>query len=250
MRIGIIGAGNIGGTLARKLRRLGHEVLIANSRGPETLAALAAETGAHAVSIRDAVKGVELVVITIPEGRVEELPKDLFQGVPDSVIVIDTGNYYPLIRDGVMPELESAPSESTWVSRKIGRPVVKVFNSIIAHSLANEGRPRGADGRIALPISGDDLGAKKVVMKLVDELGFDPVDAGGLDDSWCQQPGTPVYCTDLNEEELRKGLSSTNRERSEKLRKIAEEKLMKLSPDASSSSDALVNMERELHKVA
>src|ERR1700730_2504865 len=106
MKIGIIGAGNIGGVLTRKLRQLNHDVRVANSRGPETLKQLAEETGARAVNVTDAVKDVDLVVITIPEKNIEQLPKDLFRGVPESVVVVDTGNYYPSIRDGVMPELE------------------------------------------------------------------------------------------------------------------------------------------------
>jgi predicted dinucleotide-binding enzyme len=248
MKIGIIGAGHIGSVLARKFSRLKHNILIANSRGPESLTALAAETGARPVDTADAVKGVDLVIITIPEKNIEQLPKDLFLGVPDSVVVVDTGNYYPDTRDGVMPDLEKAPSESSWVSQKIGRPVIKVFNSIIAYSLANAGLPRGTGGRLALPVSGDDPKAKTTVMSLVEELGFDAVDAGSLNESWRQQPGTPAYCTNLNAGELRKVLAGTDRERSQRLRKIAEEGLKTLSPDAP--PDTLVKMSRELQQKA
>lgn len=248
MKIGIIGAGNIGGTLVRNLRKLDHEVWVANSRGPETLAQLAKETGARAVTAREAVKDVDLVIITIPEKGIEQLPQDLLAGVRDSVVVVDTGNYYPDIRDGRMAELEKAPSESAWVSQMIGRPVIKAFNTIPAHSLATGGKPPGTGGRIALPVSGDDPGSKKQVMKLIDDLGFDPVDAGTLNESWRQQPGTPAYCTNLGSDELQKALSSTNRERSQRIRKVAEAGFKNLSP--SSPPDAIVTMARELQKAS
>jgi predicted dinucleotide-binding enzyme len=103
--------------------------------------------------------------------------------------------------------------ESRWVEQQLGRPVVKAFNSIVAQHLLKLGRPAGTPGRIALPVAGDDDAAKAVVMRLVNELGFDPIDAGGLDESWRQQPGTPVYCTDLDAEGVRRGLSEASRDR-------------------------------------
>jgi len=107
MKIGIIGAGQIGGTLTRRLSALGHQVFVSNSRGPESLAKLAQETGAKAVSVPEAAHAGELVIVTIPEAEIRNLPKDLFAGVPDNVVVIDTGNYYPQQRDGRIPEIES-----------------------------------------------------------------------------------------------------------------------------------------------
>jgi predicted dinucleotide-binding enzyme len=211
MKIGIIGAGHIGSTLARKLNRLGHTVSVANSRGPASLAALAAETGAKAVSVTDAVKGVDLVVVTIPEKNVPLLPKGLFRGLPEAVIVVDTGNYYPSFRDGRIDAIESGMTESGWVAQQLGRPVLKAFNNIIAHSLAEGGLPAGAKGRIALPVAGDDRRAKAVVIDLIDALGFDGIDSGSLDESWRQQPGTPVYCTDLDVDGVRRGLSQADR---------------------------------------
>jgi predicted dinucleotide-binding enzyme len=176
MKIGIIGAGPIGGTLARKLTKLGHAVSLANSRGPESLEALAAETGACAVSVVDAVKGVDLVVVTIPEKSVPLLPERLFDGVPEAVIVVDTGNYYPSFRDGPIAAIESGMTESGWVGQQLRRPVLKAFNNIMAHSLAEGGLPAGTPGRIALPVAGDDPRAKAVVIGLIDALGFDGVD--------------------------------------------------------------------------
>lgn len=213
MKIGIIGAGNIGGTLARRLTALGHEVSIANSRGPETLAGLARETGAKAVTAKEAARAGEVVVVTIPEKSIPQLPADLFEGVSGDLVVVDTGNYYPRQRDGVIEAIESGKTESRWVSEQIGRPVVKAFNNIYARSLANGGKPTGHKGRIALPVAGDDPKAKAVVMRLVDELGFDPIDAGGLDESWRQQPDTPVYTKDLDANGVRRALAEASPER-------------------------------------
>jgi predicted dinucleotide-binding enzyme len=213
MRIGIIGTGQIGGTLARRLRALGHEVSIANSRGPETLAALAKETGAKAVTVEQAARAGDVVIIAIPEKNVARLPAKLFDAVPDDVVVVDTGNYYPQQRDGRIDPIESGVAESRWVSNQLGRPVVKLFNSIYARHLLERGKPKGTPGRIALPVAGDDKRAKDIAIRLLDELGFDGVDAGGLDESWRQQPGTPVYGADLDAEGARRALSEAKRER-------------------------------------
>jgi predicted dinucleotide-binding enzyme len=212
MKIGIVGAGHIGGALTRRLSALGHDVAVANSRGPETLAGLAAKTGATAASVMDAVDGKDLVIVTIPEKSVPELPKDLFANVPASTVVVDTGNYYPS-RDGRIDAIESGTTESRWVADQLGRPVVKAFNNIYAQHILDKGRPTGSPGRIALPVAGDDPEAKAVVMQLLDELGFDSVDAGSLDESWRQQPGSPVYATDFDEAGVRAALAAATKER-------------------------------------
>jgi 8-hydroxy-5-deazaflavin:NADPH oxidoreductase len=221
MRIGIIGAGQIGSTLTRRLAMLGHQVSVANSRGPKTLVRLAQETGAKAVTVAEAARAGEVVVVTIPEAQVPNLPKNLFEGIPDDVVVVDTGNYYPRERDGPIEEIEAGMPESRWVERQLGRPVVKAFNNIYAQHLMNLGRPAGSPGRIALPIAGDDSRAKAVVIKLLDQLGFDCVDAGGLDESWRQQPGTPVYLTDFDAEGVRRALSEARPERKPQWRATA-----------------------------
>jgi predicted dinucleotide-binding enzyme len=213
MKIGIIGAGQIGGTLTRRLSALGHDVSVANSRGPETLAALAAETGATAVPVTEAARDAEVVVVTIPEKNVSGLPDGLLDGAAKSVVVVDTGNYYPQQRDGQIKPIEDGMPESRWVEQQLGHPVVKAFNNIYADHLMKRGRPAGTAGRIALPVAGDDKAAKAVVVRLLDELGFDGVDAGGLDESWRQQPGTPVYGTDLDADGVRRALSRASRER-------------------------------------
>jgi len=213
MKIGIIGAGQIGGALARRLTELHHEVLIANSRGPETLRDLAAETGATAVQPRDAVRDTDLIVLTIPMRKVEALPADLFAQVPASVPVIDTNNYYPRERDGRIEPIEAGLVESRWVEQRIGHPVIKTFNNIYAKHLQEHGKPAGTPGRIALPVSGDDTAAKAKVLALVDALGFDPVDVGGLDESWRQQPGTPAYGRDFDAAGVRDALAAASKER-------------------------------------
>jgi predicted dinucleotide-binding enzyme len=213
MRIGIIGAGNIGGTLTRRLTALGHDVSVANSRGPETLRDLAAETGANAVTVAEAARDQDLVVVTIPEKNVPGLPSDLFVGTGDDVVVVDTGNYYPRRRDGRIDEIEDGMVESRWVEQQLGRPVVKAFNNIYAQHLLEKGRPTGIHGRIALPVCGDGQAAKAVVLGLVEELGFDAVDAGGLEESWRQQPGTPVYATDLDASGVHRALAEATPDR-------------------------------------
>lgn len=216
MNIGIIGAGHIGSALAVRLTSLGHSVKIANSRGPETLKDVAQKTGATPVTAREAAQHGEIIVVTIPLKNIPDLPKDLFEGVAADVPVIDTSNYYPMLRDGHMPELEHGDlTESEWVQQHLGRPVVKVFNNIYADHLQNKGVAAGTPGRISLPVAGDDAAAKQKVMALVDELGFDAVDDGSLHESWRQQPGTPSYGADLPADKLREHFVSLGTKRTE-----------------------------------
>jgi len=191
MKVGIIGAGNIGATLARKLAAQGHEVKIANSKGPASLADLSRNVGATAVPKEDAVADVEVVILSIPFGSYPNLSK-IFQNVPEDVIVVDTSNYYPF-RDGSIPEVDAGKPESVWVSDHIKH-------------------------RIAIPVAGNDPKAKSVVMNLVEETGFDPVDSGELVSSWRQQPGTPAYCTELTAEQLKAALEAADRSRAASIR--------------------------------
>ena len=209
-RIGIIGAGQIGSTLAKKMSALGHRVKIANSRGAESLSALAQEIGVEAVDFRDAVVDVEFLIISIPQKSIESLPPDLMANCRENLVVVDTGNYYPL-RDGKISELEDGIPESQWVSGLLRRPVLKAFNSIGVSSLADLGTEAGTPNRIALPISGDDSDGKRELIELIDTLGFDGIDAGTLSDSWRQQPGSPVYCTDHNKNDLIRLLKKAER---------------------------------------
>jgi predicted dinucleotide-binding enzyme len=216
MNIGIIGAGHIGSALAVRLVSLGHSVYIANSRGPDSLKDVAQKTGATPVTAEEAARHGDIIVVTIPLKNIPDLPKDLFAGVAADVPVIDTSNYYPILRDGRMPELDTGDlAESEWVQQHLGRPLVKVFNNIYADHLQNKGLPKGTVGRIALPVASDDVGAKQKVMALVEELGFDAVDNGNLHESWRQQPGTPGYGADLPAGKLRALLQELGTERTE-----------------------------------
>jgi len=203
----------MGRILAVHLARLGHRVSIANSRGPESLTALAAGIGATPVSAADAARSGDLVFLAIPTKAVADLPRGLFANVAESVAVIDIGNYHPELRDGRIDAIDRGMLDSQWVAQQIGRPVIKAFNNIFARSLLEKGVPRGAAGRIALPVAGDASDAKAAVLRLVDDLGFDPVDAGDLEGSWRQQPGTPAYCRDLEAVALRRALAEADRGR-------------------------------------
>ncbi|MET9641328.1 NAD(P)-binding domain-containing protein [Streptomyces virginiae] len=219
MKIGIIGAGNIGGNLTRRLTALGHEVAVANSRGPETLTALARETGATPVPVAEAARGAEIVVVTIPFKNVPDLPAGLFDGAAPGFVVIDTGNYYPRPRDGRIAGVEDEGlTESRWTERQLGHPVVKAFNGTYTQDILDRHRPAGAPDRIALPVAGDDETAKKAVRDLIGELGFDSVDSGGLDDSWRQQPGTPVYGLRDGVEGVTRALAEASPVRTEEFR--------------------------------
>ncbi len=213
IKIGIVGAGNIGSALAQHFTRLGHDVVIANSRGPGSLAECAKKTGAKPVEVSEVPRGRDLVVVTIPEAKIPELGRDLFKNAPAEQIVVDTGNYYPQQRDGKIEGIENGMVESRWVEEQLGHPVIKVFNNIYAEHLANRGKPPGTSDRIALPVSGDDRKAKQVVMDLVNAMGFEPVDAGSLDESWRQQPGTPVYAKDFDAAGVRRALAEAKSER-------------------------------------
>jgi 8-hydroxy-5-deazaflavin:NADPH oxidoreductase len=213
MKIGIIGAGNIGGTLTRRLRALGHEVRVANSRAPETLAELAAETGATAVWAADAAEDADLVIVSIPQKNVPDLATGIVDGRKPDAPVIETNNYYPRQRDGHIEAIEQGQPESAWVAEHLGAAVFKVFNGIFWKHLLEKGRPQGAEGRIALPIAGDDGPDKKLVFELVEDLGFDAVDGGTIAESWRQQPGTPVYGKDYGPDETRRALAEASAER-------------------------------------
>jgi predicted dinucleotide-binding enzyme len=226
MRIGIIGAGNIGSALARKLTKAGHSLFIANSRGPETLKDLANETGATAVTTRDAMQGVDVVILSIPFGKLPLL-KELFAELPDEVVVADTSNYFPF-RDGQIPAIDGGQVESLWVAEQIGHPVIKAWNNVLAVTLAEKGLPEGTPGRIALSVAGDDTRAKRAIMSLVEDTGFDAIDGGSLAESWRQQPITAAYCTELTADELRKALSVADRARAPQRREQMVKEFMAL----------------------
>ena len=210
--IGLIGAGHIGSQVARLAVGAGHKVVISNSRGPETLADLVAELGplARAADPVEAAKQGDIVVVTIPLKNIRSVPVEPLAGK----VVIDTNNYYP-DRDGRIPELDN---ESTTTSELLQghlprAKVVKAFNHIYASQLTTDGRPAGTPNRRALVIAGDDQAAKATVTKLLDEFGFDTVDAGPLSESWRIQRDTPGYGPRRNAEQLRADLKTAKRYR-------------------------------------
>jgi len=208
MKIGIIGSGHIGGTLAKLFVAAGHEVAVSNSRQPDTLAGLVEELGnrARAMTAADAERFGELVVVSVPLGRYREVPADAVGGK----VVIDTNNYYPP-RDGHFPELDddSTTSSELLQAHLPGARVVKAFNAIVWTRLRNDGRPAGDPERLGIPISGDDEQAKRTVAELINEIGFDPVDAGTLPKGGRKhQPGTPAYTQGLPTAELRARLAA------------------------------------------
>jgi len=212
VKIGIIGAGQIGGALTRRLTELGHDVRVSNSRDPQTLADLASETGATAVWAADAATDTDLVIISIPQKSVPDLAIGIVARRQPGAPVLETNNYYPQ-RDGRIESIENGTPESVWVGEQIEAPVIKVFNGIWWKHLLESGRPSGAEDRIALPIAGAEGSAKDVVFELIDALGFDPVDAGSLAESWRQQPGSPVYGKDFGIADTIKALAEASPER-------------------------------------
>jgi 8-hydroxy-5-deazaflavin:NADPH oxidoreductase len=210
MNIGVIGTGQIGEVIIRKLRGAGYSVKMANSRGPDSLRDLAAVTGATPVSLEQVVRDIDILFLVLPQKSIPELPKGLLRNAKQDTIVIDVGNYYEW-RDGRIDEIEDGLTDSEWVQRQIDWPMVKVLNSVIWKSLAEAGRPAGSIDRVAFPISGDNRRSKEIVAKLLDRLGFDSVDAGTIAESWRQQPGSPVYCTNPTRSELELWLKKVDR---------------------------------------
>ena len=209
MKIGIVGTGSIGSLLADKLSKAGHQIKVTNTRAMPELEKIAAGLGATAATIQEVVKDVDAIIFSMPFNAYKDLPKDLLKEVPEDVVVMDTSNYYPF-RDGEIPELEQI-SESEYISGILNRPLVKVFNNILEYTLKHHGTTAVAEGRVAISIAGDNQQHKNVVAQLVDLTGFDTVDAGSLAESWRQQPGTPAYCTELNEAELKQALADAEK---------------------------------------
>lgn len=218
MRIGILGAGNIGKTLVQRLSAAGHDVKVANSRGPETISPDVLAKGGRAVKAEEAVVDVDVVITSTPFMSIPKM-RPLLASLPDDVTIIDTSNYYPHRGDKI-DEIDNGQAESAWVAEHIGRPIAKAWNTIITASFDANDKPAGTPGRIALPVSADRKRDLDVAMALVEETGFDAIDAGKLEDSWRQHPGAPCYCTDLNRNELPAALAATDKSRLAKRREI------------------------------
>lgn len=206
--VAVIGAGSIGGALARMIGELGYDVRLANSRGPETLADFDAP-GVTPAWAADAAHGADAALVVLSQDAVANLSTAVRDALASVPIVIDVGNYYP-VRDGRIPAIDSGLPDSGWVAEQLGRPVFKAFNNIGVMSLLTKAKPRGSIDRVALSVAGRAGAEKAQVMELVDRLGFDPVDGGEIEASWRQQPGTAAYCRDLPADDLARAIADAD----------------------------------------
>jgi predicted dinucleotide-binding enzyme len=236
MKIGILGTGHIGTTLVTKLSQAGHDVKVANSRGPDTIDSGILCHGARAVTSAEAVQSVDVVIMSTPLGAIPAIAT-LIAALPADVVVIDTSNYYPA-RDTRIDAIEAGMAESVWVAGQLGRPIAKAWNAITSASFAEKGAPAGAPGRIAIPVAADGDRARDVALKLVDDTGLDAVYSGTLAESWRQQPGAPCYCTDLSADEMRKALASAERARLPRRRELAIAAIMERVGDNTTNPDS------------
>ena len=247
MKIGILGTGHIGKTLVRKLSAAGHDVKVANSRNPDTIAADVLALGGRAVTAAEAVANVDVVILSVPLNRLPEVAP-LIASVPAETVVMDTSNYYPG-RDGRIDAIEDGQVESLWVAEQLGRPIVKAWNAIGSDSFARKGKPAGIPERIAIPVAADSDRDRKVGMALVEDTGFNAFDAGTLEGSWRQQPGAPCYCTDLTLEEMPAAHAAVERARLPKRRDLAVAAIMERVGDGTTNPDAeyAVRLSRALY---
>ncbi|MGX5213886.1 NADPH-dependent F420 reductase [Streptomyces violaceus] len=244
MKITVIGAGAIGGNLAAKLSAAGHDVQVADARGPEAVRAEGLESGARAAEMADAVQGRDVIVLAIPFGVAGKLA-GLFTSVPAETVVIDTSNYYPHL-SGQIEAVDNGEVESVWNAEQLGRPVVKAWNAALAETQRTRGVPAGTPGRLAIPVAGDTEEARRVAMQLVDDTGFDPYDAGTLADSWRQQPNSPAYCTELTLDELPAALAAADRVKDARIRDSVPERFAALGADPT--LEDVVEMNRAAHR--
>ena len=218
MRIAIVGTGMVGKTIVKTLSLAGHDLNVANSRGPEAVPAEMLSWRTRAATIEEAMKEVDVIILSIPLDRIPSIAHH-FASVPQETVVIDTSNYQPY-RDNTTQAIEDGQVESQWVSQQLGRPIAKAWNAIGWASFAKKGKPKGATGRIAVPVAADLDHDRSVAMMLVEDSGFDAFDAGPLAESWRQQPGAPAYCTDLTLDEMRPALAAAEKDRLPKRRDL------------------------------
>ena len=246
MKIGIIGTGHIGKTLVIRLSEAGHQVKVANSRGPESIEADLLINGAQPATTEDAIADVDIVILSIPLIKIPDIVP-LIRKLPANTVVVDTSNYYPH-RDDRIESIDEGQVESLWVTEVLGRPVVKAWNAIGSHSFATKSSPVNSADRIAIPVAADNEEHKEIGMMLVQQTGFDAKYSGTLVESWRQQPGSPSYCTDLTYEELGPALATAEKNRLPKRRDIAIEAILERMGDSKTNPDAdyLVSLNRIL----
>jgi predicted dinucleotide-binding enzyme len=226
--IGIIGAGNVGHSLATALVKTGRTVKVANTKGPKSLKEFEIQTGSKAVNVDEVIAGVDVLIIAVPLHKIPDLAP-LIKTVSSNVVVLDTSNYIPLL-NGTVQEIEDGLALSEWVAQQLNVPIIKAFNNITSYGMANNGKPKAAAFRVALPVSGDDIERKNIIMKLVDDLGFDAFDAGSLKESWRQDIGEPAYCTESSLQDLPILLKKADISKARRLRDIIIDILIKLPP--------------------
>ncbi|WP_426111039.1 NADPH-dependent F420 reductase [Pseudomonas sp. DSP3-2-2] len=210
MRIGIIGAGFIGRAVAQLVIAAGHEAMLSNSRGPQTLSSVVGDIpGSQAGTIEDTANFGEVVLVAIPFEQYRSIPADRLK----DKIVLDANNYYP-DRDGHIATLDRFETTTSrlFAEHLHHSRVVKVFNAILADDLLQHSRPKATPDRRALPVAADDPAAKALVITLLDDIGFDAVDAGSLDESWRFERAKPAYCIALNKEGLKVALAAAQRQ--------------------------------------
>lgn len=238
MKFGIIGAGPIGASISRKLVENGHEVKIADARDIKHLEGK--DIAGTPVQVEEVITNIDVLLLSLPLHVMPSI-RPIIDQVGDDVLVADTSNYYPF-RDNEIEEIDNGMVESVWVANQLGRPVIKAFNNLLAFTLEIKGTPEGTKGRIAMAIAGDDPAQKKVMIDVVNELGFDAVDGGSLNDSWREQPGTPAYCTELTKEELIEALKKADKEKAPVQRDKVMEKF-----SAGMTHEDIVRINRETY---
>ncbi|MCY9665828.1 NAD(P)-binding domain-containing protein [Paenibacillus alginolyticus] len=241
MRFGIIGAGPIGSNISKKLVENGYDVKVADARGIERLEGK--KLSGTPVSVEEVITNIDVLIISIPLHALPSI-RNVMDKVGEEVVIVDTSNYYPF-RDNKIEEIENGLVESVWVSNQLGRPITKAFNNLLAYTLEYKGTSEGTSGRIAIAIAGDNLAHKQIMMDIANELGFDTVDSGSLNDSWRQQPGTPAYCTELTIEELTEAIKKANKEKAPFLRDKVIKKLT--AATGGYSHQDIVNLNREIY---
>jgi len=218
MKIGILGVGNIGQIIARRAAAAGHDVKVANSGDPKTVAPSVLETGARAEWTKDVAKDVDVLVLSIPFFRTPAL-RELVSALPGETVVIDTSNYYPgragyyAGRDPVVSELDQGQSETEWMQKQLGHPLAKAWNNILSETLAQKNHPKGHPDRLAIAVAADRPRDLELTSELVELTGFDAYHTGSIEESWRHQPGSPAYCTELKASEMAAALAAAERSR-------------------------------------
>lgn len=238
MKFGIIGAGPIGASISKKLVKNGHDVKIADARDIEHLEGK--DIAGTPVNVEEIITNIDVLLLSLPLHVMPSI-RHIVDQVGNDVIIADTSNYYPF-RDNEIEEIENGMVESVWVSKQLGRPIIKAFSNQLAYTLENKGTTEGTTGRIAMAIAGDNPAQKQLIIDVVNELGFDAVDGGSLNDSWREQPGTPAYCTELTKEEIIEAMKKADKEKAPVLRDKVMEKF-----SAGMTHEDIVRINRETY---